>query len=127
MMARIGATRNTRTRAQNNRKAKTWRRWLRKPAYGDLVMAGPSSQAHALGTDEALVNTVEHQCRYQKYCAEGRGHAPVDRIGGVERDEIADHLIGGAANQGRGDVVPQGQNKDEQAAGTDPRQGQRQV
>ena len=46
---------------------------------------------------------------------------------GVEGDEVADHLIGCAADQGRRDVVSKCQDEDEQAAGADPGQRQRQI
>jgi hypothetical protein len=62
MIARIGATRNTRTSVQYIRNAHTWIRWLRKASYGDLVMFGASSQTYAFGADEPLIDAVEHKC-----------------------------------------------------------------
>src|SRR2546421_10266 len=48
-----------------------------------------------------------------------RGQAPVGGLGCVKRDEVAHHLIGGAAEECRRDVVAERQDEDEQASRAD--------
>ncbi len=56
-----------------------------------------------------------------------RGEAPVERALRVVGDEVADHLVGRAADQGRRDVVAERQDEDQDAARPDAGHGLREV
>ena len=69
--------------------------------------------------DQTGIDHVQHQRRGEEDRREGGGHAPVDRLVGVEGDEVAGHLLFRAAEQRRRNVVTQAKDEHEQPAGAD--------
>nr|GFD25434.1 hypothetical protein [Tanacetum cinerariifolium] len=70
----------------------------------------------AAGADQPAIDQVQHDSRQQQQTTQRRRHPPVDAGVGVEGHEVADHLIVRAAEQGRGDVVTNGQDEHQQTA-----------
>src|SRR5260370_37619308 len=85
------------------------------------------SSCSLLAMDQFSVDGGQQQGGEQQHRTQRRGQAPVDRFGCVEGDEVADHLIGGAADECRRDVVAERQDEDEQTSRPDARQRLRQV
>src|SRR5690606_12604288 len=113
-MIRIGRIKKPRTRMQNAQSA--WRHRLSVNRARAMV-PGMSVQLQPVDADQARVEREQEERDDQEYRAERRGHAPVDRLVGEEGHVIADHLVVGAADQGGRDVVADGEDEHEEAAG----------
>src|SRR5262249_3806948 len=97
--------------------------WLTRSS---VVMGGGatiSAHRETLEAHEAAQRNVDQRDHEEEDGTEGGCHAPVDRGVGEVGDEVADHLIAGAAHEGRCDVVAEGEDKDEARSGDEAGHG----
>src|SRR5438874_11253963 len=121
--ATIGTTRKMKTSAQKPKYPKRSAR-CSGDGYGGKNTSAPLQAARS---GQHRINAVKHQRRGQQHKAQGRSHAPVKGLVRVKGNEIADQLIVGTAHERRRDVVTDGEDENENAAGGDSRQCLRKI
>src|SRR5215467_7974573 len=94
--------------------------WLTRSSV--VIGGGATISAHgeALEAHKAAQSHVDQRDHEEEDGTEGGCHAPIDRGVGEVGDEVADHLIAGAAHEGRRDVVAEGENEDEARSSDEP-------